>query len=111
MESRKSSLMRAMASAVPLCARRCEVRDHQIFAHREIAEHARHLERAYEAARSDAMRPKAGDRGAVQQDLPLVGPLDASDEIDERRLARAVRSDKAADLACRERNRDAVIGH
>ena len=87
-----------------------EVRHHQVFPHREIAEHARHLERAHQPARRDQMRAEAGDRRVREPHLAGVGTLDAGDDVDEGGLAGAVRSDQAADLAGRKPHRDAVVG-
>ena len=45
------------------------------------------------------MRLEADDRPPLEQDLARVGAVDAGDQVEERRLARAVRPDHADDLA------------
>ena len=78
--------------------------------YRQVAEHARDLERAHQAARRDLVRAEAGDRHVAERHFAGVGALDAGDDVDEGGLAGAVRADQAADLAGRERDRDAVVG-
>ncbi len=49
--------------------------------------------------RGDLVRRQPDQRAVVEQDVPLVGLVDAGDEVEQRRLARAVRADHAHDLA------------
>src|SRR5262249_34141317 len=50
-------------------------------------------------------------RGAVEDDAPGGGREMPGDEVEQRRLARAVRSDDRPALAWGHRQRDAVQGH
>ena len=47
----------------------------------------------------DLVRRQPDDALAVEEDVAAVGRVDAGDEVEERRLARAVRADEAHDLA------------
>ena len=49
--------------------------------------------------RRDLVRLQADDALAVERDVALVRPVDAGDQVEERRLAGAVRPDHADDLA------------
>ena len=49
-------------------------------------------------------------RGAVEQDLALVGLVQAVEHVHERGLARAVLAQQAVDLACLDREVDVVVG-
>ena len=46
-----------------------------------------------------------------KQDLARVGPVDAGDEIEERRLAGAVRADHADDLVARSTHEVELVDH
>ena len=47
----------------------------------------------------DLVRLEADDAALVEQDVAVVGLVDAGDQVEERRLAGAVRADHADDLA------------
>ena len=47
----------------------------------------------------DLVRLEADDAALAEQDLAVVGLVDAGDQVEERRLAGAVRADHADDLA------------
>ena len=49
--------------------------------------------------RVDLVRLEADDAALVEQDVAVVGLVDARDQVEERRLAGAVRADHADDLA------------
>src|SRR5207253_10475657 len=51
------------------------------------------------AALRDHMRRQADERLAVEENVSRSRPVDAGDEVEERRLAGAVRTDHAHDLA------------
>ena len=51
----------------------------------------------------DLVRLEADDAALAEQDLAFVGLVDARDQVEERRLAGAVRADHADDLALGDR--------
>src|SRR5207248_10007097 len=55
--------------------------------------HVGALERAREAEVRDAVRVRAGDVAAVEHDAPSAWRKSASEEVEERGLARAIRAD------------------
>ena len=57
-----------------------------------------------------ALLVEAGDRRAVELDGAAVGPVDAGDEMHQRRLAGAVLADQRMDLAAPHLERDVVDG-
>ena len=61
-------------------------------------EHLEPLEGAGEAEPGELVRPRAGHVLAVDEDPALVGLLHAGGDVEQRRLARAVRPDEADDL-------------
>ena len=75
--------------------------DHDGFQHREMREQADVLERARDALERALRRARIHDRLALEQDLAGIGGENAGDEIEERRLAGAVRPDQRVDVAGR----------
>src|SRR6185436_14476545 len=65
---------------------------------RHAAKQAGDLEGARQAEPRPLLRRKPGDLDAVENDLPFGRSIDATDDIDQGRLAGAVRSDDRADL-------------
>src|SRR5262249_42891755 len=66
--------------------------------HRHVQEEPQRLERPRDALARDLVRRKPDDRLAVEEDVALVRLVDAGDQVEERRLAGAVRADHAHDL-------------
>ena len=75
------------------------VRDEDVLVRAQAAERPRHLERAADCARGDLVRPQALDALAPEVNLALVGAIQSGQQVDRRRLAGAVRTDQAANLA------------
>src|SRR6185437_13318404 len=67
--------------------------------HGQIQEKAQRLEGARDPAARDLVRLEAEDRLPLEANVPGVGLVDARHEVEQRRLARAVRPDHADDLA------------
>src|SRR5437660_11144664 len=61
--------------------------------------------------RSDLMRAQSNDSPSIEANLAGIGLLDAGDEIDKGRFARAIGPDEAADFARRDRNAHPIIGN
>ena len=72
---------------------------HDVLAHGHAAQDLGALERAHEAARVDPVGGEAVDPVASQSDLASVGAKRAGHDVEERRLARAVRADQREHLA------------
>src|SRR4030095_60028 len=72
------------------------------------AEHLQRLERAPDPATRQLERRHAGDVLAAELDVPRRGLDLPQDAVEERRLARAVGTDHADDLARADVERDAV---
>src|SRR5690606_12781028 len=73
-------------------------------------EHADGLERPPHAGADPRLGPQAVDGLAVQPDLARIGLVAAGDDVDERRLARAVGADEREDLARAHVERDVAEG-
>ena len=95
-----SSASTAASSAVPSRrVRRAERRpDEHVLEHREPLERPRDLRGAPDPATTPGMGGLPGDVGAVEADRAPVGSQVAGDEVEQRRLARAVRPDDAEGL-------------
>ena len=74
-------------------------RAHHIVQSREIGEQAKVLEGARDAKPYDGLRPLAGQPVLLEADLAAVGLQEAGDGVEHCRLARAVGTDEANDLA------------
>ena len=61
-----------------------------------------------DAGACDRMRAPASDVGACESDAACIGPVMSADDVDQRRLARAVRAEQADDLAVVHVEVDAV---
>src|SRR4051812_32379196 len=68
------------------------------------------LKRAGQPSPSNLVWLRARDVLAFEVDAACRGRVDASDEIDERGLARAIRADQADNLALLDREADAIDG-
>src|SRR5205085_7182654 len=68
------------------------------------------LERPRDPLADDPMRRGAEQALAVERDLARVRPVEPGDQVEERRLAGAVRADQPADLAALDAERDVVDG-
>ena len=100
---RCSMIVSVMTSGLPAPVRahrrRCSSRRHpDVVPHGERPEHLEPLEGAGEAEPGELVRPRAGHVLAVDEDPALVGLLHAGGDVEQRRLARAVRPDEADDL-------------
>ena len=98
--SRAATLIRARAAdpnAAPGVADLA--RDAQVVADRQIGEQLEPLERAGDAEPGPLVRVEPADVAAVEQDPARGRRLQAGDDVEQRRLARAVRPDQTGDLA------------
>ena len=82
--------------------------DPHVVEHALRAEQRQVLEGARDADLGDAMRRPRQQRAPGEQDVAPVRRVEAADAIEQRRLAGAVRTDQAEDLALVQRERDAV---
>ena len=73
--------------------------EQHVVEHAHHVQRLRHLERPHEPAARDRVRGQPVDRAAVEPDRAAVGALEARDDVEERRLARAVRADQRRDRA------------
>src|SRR5439155_20680512 len=74
-------------------------RQRDVLEHGEMAEGPRDLVGARDAAARDAMRRFARQLAAFELDAARIGAVMPAHYVDQRRLARAVRTDEAEDLA------------
>ncbi len=81
---------------------------HHVLDQRHVGERARDLERAGEAHGDAAMRGRGLRLRALNEDAARIRALPAGDQIEHRRLAGAVRSDQAGDLAPADAQGNAV---
>src|SRR5438067_225037 len=74
---------------------------------------ALHLARrgARDPAADDAVRRRAQQAAPVEDDLAVVRPVEPRDQVEDRRLAGAVRPDQPDDLALTDVERDVVDGN
>ena len=73
-------------------------RGHDVLLDRHVQEQTERLERAGDTAARDPVRVEPDDRLPLEDDLAAVRRVDAGDQVEERRLAGAVRPDDADDL-------------
>src|SRR5207302_9641195 len=85
-----------------------ETRQQQILEHAHVAEQSTDLKAAHQAASRNLVRLEPQQRASIEKNVAAVRRIEAGNEVDERRLAGAVRSDQSADLARRDRKIDAV---
>src|SRR4051812_24472393 len=83
--------------------RRLEVLDRS-----RALDHADVLERPAEAHRGLLVRRQIGDVLAPVAHPAVVGPIEAGDAVERRRLAGAVRADESDDLPLPDRHREVV---
>ena len=83
--------------------------DHDVVDHRHRLETLHHLEGARDAARAALRRRQLGDVLAGEQDRALRRRQHAGDDVEQRRLAGAVRADQTDDFAAPDRNRDVAV--
>src|SRR6185437_439398 len=67
--------------------------------HRQLAEELRVLKGLHDAGFGDLVRLAADELLTLPQQLPIAWWIDAGNEVEQRRLARAVRSEHADDVA------------
>ena len=104
----RSSSSSARARASRGRAPDAERRDLDVLAHGQLAERAAVLERAREPGAPAPVRAPAGDVALVELDRAGGREVEAGDQVDERRLAGAVRADQADDLVPVQLERDVV---
>ena len=83
--------------------------DHHVLRHREARERLQDLERAGDAEVAEPIGSQTGHVGSGEAHRPGVRPDEAGDEIEERRLAGAVRPDQADDLPPADLERHVAI--
>src|SRR2546423_1427232 len=84
---------------------------HVMLEQRHRAEQLDVLEGACDPRADDAVRRRAQQAAPVEGDLAAVGPVEPRDQVEDRRLSRAVRPDQPDDLALADVERDAVDGN
>ncbi len=104
-------LLGARAGIARNCAPDAGVRthvaaDHHVLERGQVAEEPDVLERARDPARRDVVGLQIRQWIAVERELAAVWPIDAGQHIEQRRLARAVGTDQAVDLAVVDGERD-----
>ena len=72
---------------------------HDVLDDAHVQEETQRLERPRDTALADLVRLEADEALSFQEDVAGVRPVDARDQVEERRLPRAVRPDDADDLA------------
>src|SRR5207302_1843578 len=75
------------------------VADHDVVEHGQRQREPRALKRAGDPGGVDALRRHAGQVLAAELRAAAGGPVNAGDDVEQRRLARAVRADEAGDRA------------
>src|SRR2546422_1430377 len=96
----------SLHDALPICVR--EAGDLHVLERAERGERRGDLERAAHAARPDRVRREPQDLLPAVRDRAVVGAEQAGQDVEERRLAGAVRADERADLAARQVEAHAV---
>jgi len=86
----------------PVCGRG----EAQILEHRQLGKEVGALEGAGDAAPGDRVRRQACDEPALEEHVPGAGRHLACDDVEERGLARAVRTDEPEHLTGRDREVD-----
>src|SRR2546427_6616252 len=89
--------------ALPISGERGKRRDQYILEDGHVPEELGDLKRPRDAARGDLVRAQAVHPLPLEPDLAGVGTVEAGEQVDRRRLARAVRTDHPANLAATER--------
>jgi hypothetical protein len=86
-------------------------REAHVLAHREARKDVAALEGARDSLARDRVHRQAGDVLPGEEHLPRLRPQRARDEVEDRRLAGAVRADQRADLARLDAEVDLVDCH
>ncbi|MNT67033.1 hypothetical protein D3C72_2051460 [compost metagenome] len=82
-----------------------------VLAHRQLREHGRYLERTHDAAARGLRGAFLRDVHAVVHDLAARRDVELGQQIEERRLARAIRADQRMDGAAPHAQVDVVDRH
>src|SRR5712671_1427016 len=82
--------------------------DHHVLEGRKVGEQADVLEGARNSRPRDLIGPQPADVASIEQKKSLVRRVDSGEQIEQRRLAGAVRTDEAVDLGARDRKGNAV---
>ena len=82
--------------------------DHHVLGRRQPGEQPDALQRAGDPEPGELVRANPVQHGLAEAHAAGVGAHEAADDVEERRLARAVGADHADDLAGRDRQRDVV---
>src|SRR5205814_23301 len=82
-----------------------------IFEHAQVGEGAHDLKRARDAQPTDLVWAQASQRTTFEGNAAVARPRHASDQVDQRRLTRAVRPDQSQDLARAYVEADVLDGH
>src|SRR5204863_8672162 len=80
----------------------------EVLLDRQLREDATSLRDERDACARDILRPSADQGSAVEPDVSRRGPNETHHGVQRRRLARAVRSDQADDLAPVDGEREAA---
>ena len=83
-------------------------RDEQVLAHRHLLEQLDGLPRPHDAGAGPPLHRPAVDGGVAETDRSARRRREAGDDVEDRRLARAVRADEPDDLAGFDREAHAV---
>ncbi len=82
--------------------------EHQVLEHAELGETPRQLEGAHQPPAHQRFRRQGRDILAGEGDRAAIGPVEAGDHVEERRLARAIRADQAGEAALGDGDVDAI---
>src|SRR5260221_473669 len=90
------------------CTRARVAPDHHVLERRQIGEQADVLEGARDARDRDPIGREPGDALSIEKKQPLIRRVNAGEQVEQRGLARPVRSDQSKDLAARDRERNVL---
>jgi hypothetical protein len=76
--------------------------------HAHLRERTHKLEGARDTGPAALVRRRGGDIAALEDDPPLLRPVDAGDQVEQGGFARAVRADQAQDFALGHARADTV---
>ncbi len=88
-----------------------QVFEQQVLRHRQVREQVQLLVHDADAGAVRIRRRARTVRPAVERDVSLVGDVDAGEQIDQRRLARAVLAEQHVRLAARDVERHVLQRH
>jgi len=86
------------------------ITDHHVFDDGHVFKEAQILKRARQAERGALVRRESAKRFSVKTRVAARGRVNAGNEIEQRRLARAVRSDERDDFVRFHRERNIIDG-